>query len=139
MIIRTSVLAITLLTLTSGCAVAATPPPPAVAAQTIPAAASLQPSAALTQRAADIVKLINGQMQPSQLFATSLLAQITPDQISGLARTIRTRRGAAIGVDRIEVLSANAGKVHVLFDGGVLPISIVLDAAEPNLIRGLQL
>lgn len=121
-----------------GSAAAAAPAPapgPAVAAE----AAQAQPSEALSRRAADLVRLINGEAEPADLFSPEVLAKIPAARLSAVAAAVRGRYGRALAVGGIDADSANRGQVLITFEQTQLPIGVGVQAAAPNLINALEL
>jgi hypothetical protein len=138
-------------TLTSSIAVAvaafaipASAAAPAAAPVEVPAAASsqaapVQASAALRQRAEDLIRLINGEATPAEIFAPSVLDKVPAARLSAIAAAVRGRYGRALAVGGIEAESPDKGQVLITFEQTQLPIGVGVEAAAPNLINALQL
>lgn len=110
----------------------------AVAAQASSSAPAAQPSAALQQRAEQLVALINGTVQPADLFAPEALAKVPAARFTALAASVRERRGEALGVARIELENPNKGTVFIDFAQSQVAIRIRVQEQDPQLIDGLS-
>lgn len=113
------------------------------AAAALPAAAPIQgapieASAALKKRAEDVVKLINGETEPAQIFSPAVLAQVPAERLSAIAGAVRGKYGRALGVGEINAESPNKGQVLITFEQTQLPLGLGVEAAAPNLINALQ-
>jgi hypothetical protein len=100
-------------------------------------AASVAPSAELEQRAGDLVRMINGEATPEQLFTPAVLAQMPAERFTRIAEQMRSRRGRAVGVNRIEATDPRTGVVYIDFERSQLPLRIRVQEAPPHLIAGL--
>lgn len=130
------------LALTGSAAYASSPvasPPAAQHAAATPVSGAVQPSTALTQRAADVVKMINGQMEPAQLFSPRALAKIPAERIVRVAAMVRAKHGAALGVDQIEAETPSMGTAHIVFENARFPVKLTVEDTEPHLLIGMQL
>ena len=116
-------------------AVASAPEAAQPGAAATPTAVAASP--ALERRADDLVRLLNGEMAPDQLFTAAVLAQMPAQRVVALAAQIRSRRGRAIGVSRIEASSPNIGTVYIDFERSQMPLRIGVEQAAPHLIGGL--
>ncbi len=102
-------------------------------------AAPVQPSPQLSRRASDLVRLINGEAKPEQLFAPSLLAQVPAERLVRIAAAVRTRHGPALGVDRIDAETADSGKIFLTMENSMVELRIAVDPKPPHMVFGLQL
>lgn len=102
-------------------------------------AARVQPSAQLSRRASDLVRLVNGEAKPEQLFAPSLLAQVPAERLLRIAAAVRTRHGRALGVDRIEAETPDSGRIFLTMENSLIELRIAVDPKPPHLVSGLQL
>ena len=117
-------------------------PVPVVAHKAAPAAsaapAAAVSSAALDQRGADLVKLINGSLKPQQVFAPAFFGVVSEEKIVGLLASLRSNYGPALGAETVTTGSPRKGTVLILFEKKQIPLKIMLDRAEPHLIVNLQ-
>lgn len=101
------------------------------------AAAAQEASAALRNRADQVVALLRGQSEPAELFTPAFLAQVPVAQIRTISQQLGSQYGAVRGIDRLEASSATAGVIHVDFERALLHMSIVLEPQPPHRIQGL--
>jgi hypothetical protein len=106
--------------------------------QTAPRSQSVPAAPELTSRANDLVRMINGELPPGELFSPQVLSEMSAAGFAKLAQQLRSRRGRALGVDRIEASSPRIGTVFITFQRAVLPLRIQVQAQPPHLIMGLQ-
>jgi hypothetical protein len=92
----------------------------------------------LAERAADLVRMINGEITPGQLFTPEVLAQMPAERFNALAGQLRSRRGRAMGVNRVEASSPRIGVVYIDFERSQIPLRIQITAEAPHLVSGLQ-
>jgi len=103
-----------------------------------PAPAAAQPSAAFTQRAEEVMRLINGESDPAQIFNAAFLAQVPADRIRGMSEQIRTQAGRATAVEQVQSNGANEGSFVIRLERATLNAQMALDPAAPHQIRGLM-
>jgi beta-lactamase class A len=101
------------------------------------AAAAAEPSAAMTRRAAELVRLLNSEIEPQALFSPAFLAQVPPAQVAGIAAQLRTSYGRAKSASRIETDSPTAGIVSVAFERATVRIRMVVDRNPPQQVAEL--
>lgn len=111
----------------------------APAAPTTAAATVVQPSEAFKQRADQLVGLLNGTVEPNQIFAAEALAKIPAERFTSLARTVRERRGKAVGVSRIVAETPHKGTVYIDFAESQFGVRIRVQSEAPHLVDGLAL
>ncbi|MDQ3246891.1 MAG: hypothetical protein M3Q52_08395 [Pseudomonadota bacterium] len=111
----------------------------APAAQTTAAAMVVQPSEALKQRADQLVGLLNGTVQPSQIFASEALAKVPAERWTGIATAVRERRGKAMGVSRIVAETPHKGTVVIDFAESQFSVRIRVQSEAPHQVDGLML
>lgn len=113
--------------------------PSAAMALPAPAAGEAELAAALNQRASDLVKLLNGELAPVQVFDPAFLARLPAEKLTGLARTVTVRYGRATGVERVEITEPNRARAFINFEEGQVPVTIVVNPKSPHLLLGLLL
>lgn len=114
--------------------------PPARATD-VPAAdqgQAIEASVALKQRGDDLVRLINGEVEPAQIFSSDVLAKVPAARFVAIVGAVRSKYGRALGVGAIEAESPNMGQVLITFEQTQLPIRVGVQPAAPNLIAALQ-
>lgn len=102
------------------------------------AASAARPSPALTQRAEQLVRLINGETAPDKVFAPAFLAQVPAERLTRLAATVRAKYGSAIDVARIEAVTATSGTIYLNLENSQVPIKLLLADQAPHLVMGMQ-
>jgi hypothetical protein len=97
-----------------------------------------QPSAILTQRATEMVELINGQRTPEQIFAADLLGRTPPARITRVVEALREQLGNAVRVTKISAESPNSGTATIELERGSLNVQLGLAAEAPHLISTMK-
>lgn len=122
-------------------AAAAIAAPVAVHAQDAPGQAEAPVAAvaspALTRRADDVVRFLNGEGDARGLFAQSFLDRAPPERLARIVEAVRRRYGDALGVSRIDVHSPTEGVMHLMFAEREMPVLLQVEADESALIEGL--
>jgi hypothetical protein len=103
-----------------------------------PAPAAAQPSAIFAQRANEVLRLINGEGDPAQLFNAAFLAQVPADRVRSMSEQIRTQAGRATAIEQVQSNAANEGTFVIRMERITLNARMALDPAAPHQIRGLQ-
>ncbi len=100
-------------------------------------AAAAEPSPAFTQRAGELVRLLNGEVEPARFFSPAFLAQVPPQQVTAISNALRSSHGRAKSASRIEAETALAGTLFVAFERATVRMKMALDPKPPNLVAGL--
>ena len=100
--------------------------------------AAVVASPTLAARADDLVRMINGEVAPGALFTSKVLEEMSPNRLLALSKQLRSRRGKALGVNRIEAITSQIGIVFIDFERAQLPLRIKVADEPPHLIAGLQ-
>ena len=79
-------------------------------------AGAAEPSPAFSARAADLVGLFNGTVEPERIFSGAFLGQVPAAQVKSISAQLKTSYGAAEKVARIEAQSGTSGTVYVDFE-----------------------
>lgn len=113
--------------------------PAAVAAQATPqtTANHASASAALTQRADDVVALLNRGGDPAALFAPAFLAQVPAERMRAISAQIVQQYGRAERVTGIAPRDARSGTIDIATERGTLHILIGVAADPPHRIETL--
>jgi beta-lactamase class A len=101
------------------------------------AAGAAEPSPDFIRRSDELVKLLNGEIAPEQLFSPTFLGQVPPDSVTGIASQLKARHGAARRVTRIEASSATAGTLFVAFERALVRVQMAIGPKPPNLVEEL--
>jgi len=123
-----SILAITLASLAAPTALAAQQAAPAAPVRTLPA---------LTQRAAELIPLLNGGGDVATLFAPSFLDHVPEAQLRAISIQLRDRMGKALGVAAIDVVQPDAARIRINCERGVVSMNLAIEPVAPNRIIGL--
>jgi hypothetical protein len=110
--------------------------PPGSAGSAAEATAKALP--ALTERAGQLARLIDGETVAEKVFAPAFLAQVPADRLARIAATVRARHGPAMGVARIEADTANSGTIYIGFENSQVPVRLLLADQAPHFVMGLQ-
>ena len=90
--------------------------------------APMAPSPMLTQRANDVVTLLNGEGDPAALLTPEFLAQVPPAAIRQLSGQITGQIGRAQRVSELVPRDATSGSAVILFERGTARIKLVVGA-----------
>jgi hypothetical protein len=100
-------------------------------------AAAAEPSAALRQRAEQLVRVLRGEEAPEALFAPAFLAQVPAAQVKAIGEQLRGAYGEANRLAAIEVQSETAATVVVDFPKATARMEMVIEPADPHRVVGL--
>jgi hypothetical protein len=100
-------------------------------------AVAAEPSAALTQRARELVAVLNGAAPPEKFFSPAFLAQVPPAQVTAIAGQLKASYGAAKAAGPVEASVPTAGVVPITFERAVVRMRMAVDPAAPHLVTGL--
>ncbi len=110
---------------------------PVAQAQPAPAPSTVLATPALTERAAQLIPLLNGGGDSATLFAPSFLAQVPDAQIRAIAGQLREALGKAVSVAAIDPVQPNAARIRITYERGTVSMNLAIEAAAPNQIIGL--
>jgi beta-lactamase class A len=100
-------------------------------------AAAAEPSAPLTQRAEELVRLLNGGLEPAGFFSPAFLEHVPAAQVAAISAQLKSSYGTAKAVERIEASGPMAGAVFIGFERAVVRMQITLSPSPPHLVEGL--
>lgn len=100
-------------------------------------ARSAEPSPTYSTRAAELVGLFNGTIEPDLIFSGAFLSQVPAAQVKSISAQLRTSYGAAEKVARIEATTGTSGVVYVDFERATARLEMVVGTAPPGLIEQL--
>ena len=104
---------------------------PAVAAAQPPAEAAAPASAALRERAEQLVKLLRGEGDPAALFTPDFLAQVPPAQVAAVTQQLIAANGQPQRVATVEPSGFGRGVIRVEFERAVVTMSMAVEGAAP--------
>jgi beta-lactamase class A len=114
--------------------------PAVAAAQTAPASApapSAEPTA-LEARSLQVVELLNGEVQPEEIFTAAFRAAIADAQIKTLSANLTAQFGRALEVSLLAPQGGTRAALEIRFERGIAKGGIALDPAENNRIDELR-
>ena len=94
-------------------------------------------SPALRARAEQVVGLLRGQGDMTELFAPAFLAEIPAARIQAIGQQAVAQYGPVRGLDRLDAGSPQSGVMHVALERATLTIQIVVEPQAPNRIVSL--
>lgn len=109
-----------------------------VAAQPAPAAALSAEPSALEARSLQVVELLNGEVQPEEIFTASFRAAIADAQIKALSANLTGQFGRALEVSLLAPREGTRAALEIRFERGIAKGGIALDPAENNRINELR-
>ena len=118
------------------CLIATTLPASAFA-QTATETAAQSPTPALTQRAEDVAAFFKGEKPAVDIFNTTFLASIPPEQLDTLIQQLTAQFGPAIAVSRVIPTGPNSANIGIAFERAAVGGPMVLD--QSGMIAGLML
>jgi len=121
-------LALSVLTL----AVLASVPAP-LHAQVPDYSASATEEGALAARAADVVRLINGEIDPEALFTEGFLAQVPAAQFKAISQQLTSQFGRALAVESLEPPTGTQAAIAIRMERAV-----ARGASPSTLPRGIR-
>lgn len=104
------------------------------------AAAQAQPAepTALEARSLQVVELLNGEVQPEEIFTASFRAAIADAQIKALSANLTGQFGRALEVSLLAPREGTRAALEIRFERGIAKGGIALDPAENNRINELR-
>ena len=103
----------------------------------VPGTASVTPLPALTERAAQLIPLLNGTGDVAALFAPSFIAQVPEPQIRAISIQLRESMGKAVAIAEIDAVQPNAARIRITFERGIVSMNLAIEQEAPNRIIGL--
>lgn len=96
-------------------------------------------SAELSERAAQLVPLLNGDRDPATMFHPDFLTQISAEQLMALATQVTASVGKASRLINVMPMSANAGTATIASTNGTIGIQLSVESASPYRVTGLRI
>ncbi|WP_285709991.1 serine hydrolase [Erythrobacter oryzae] len=103
-------------------------------------AAQAQPAepTALEARSLQVVELLNGEVQPEEIFTAGFRAAIADAQIRTLSANLTAQFGRALEVSLLAPRDGTRAALEIRFERGIAKGGIALDPAENNRINELR-
>ena len=105
-----------------------------------PAAAAAQPAepTALEARSLQVVELLNGEVQPEEIFTPAFRAAIADEQIKTLSASLTAQFGRAVEVSLLAPREGARAALEIRFERGIAKGGIAIDPGENNRINELR-
>lgn len=114
-----------------------------VLAQDAPAPAPTAPQTAaqtvLTQRADDIVAVLQGARDPAEVMSADFLVAVPPDKLTALVAQITGQFGPITGVESVEPTGDTSATIAIAFERGIGTGGFTIDTAAPFKVSGFRL
>jgi beta-lactamase class A len=94
---------------------------------------------AIVARADDLVAVMRGTAQETEVFAPSFIAQVPPGQVRALSTKLAAQYGKISKVEGIVARSANEAEVSIAYERAVARFTLVLEPTPPHQVIGLWL
>lgn len=112
---------------------------PALSAQERPPAATAPAERTpLETRADEVVALINGKADPTQVFTEAFLKAVPPAQLAAISATFTGQLGPAVAVEKLDPREGTKAALVIRFERGTAKGAIGIDPAQGNRISGLR-
>lgn len=108
---------------------------PAVRSQPAPEAAA---QTAIAVRADQVVALLNGTVQPADIFTDGFRAAVADDQIKALSANFTAQFGRAVEVTLLSPEEGTRAALEIRFERGLAKGGIAIDPAQDNRINELR-
>ena len=90
-------------------------------------------------RAADVVSLIEGEGDATEVFSPTFLAQVSAEQFATISQQLTAQLGDIVGVESVEPTGENAAQITLRFEKALASGPMTLEAEAPYQISGLLL
>ncbi len=110
---------------------------PANAQPTAEAPAPAEPTA-LEARSLQVVEVLNGEVQPDEVFTPAFRAAIADAQIKALSANLTAQFGRALEVSLLDPREGTRASLEIRFERGIAKGGIALDPADNNRINELR-
>lgn len=109
-----------------------------MAARAQPAATAPAARTALKARADAVVGLLNGEVQPADIFTSSFRTEVTDAQIKALSTSLTTQFGRALGLNALYPHDGTRAALEIQLERGIAKGGIAVDLAEDSRINELR-
>lgn len=110
---------------------------PASAQPAAEASAPAEPTA-LEARSLQVVEVLNGEVQPEDVFTPAFRAAIADAQIKALSANLTAQFGRALEVSLLDPREGTRASLEIRFERGIAKGGIALDPADNNRINELR-
>lgn len=111
--------------------------PEALAQTPVAASSSENEQTPLEMRADQVVELLNGEVEPVDIFNNAFLTAVPSTQFKAIATQLTSQFGAAIAVVTLEPPSGDQAVLEVRMERAIAKGSITIDPANDNRVSGL--
>ena len=89
---------------------------------------------AMRMRSEQVVALINGEGDPSELFTEGFLAAVPPSQLAAISRQLTTQFGQALSVEGLYPVNETRAGLHIRMERAIAKGGIAIDPNDDNRI-----
>jgi beta-lactamase class A len=100
----------------------------------MPQATPIQASPALTQRAQDLVALLNGGGDVVAMFAPAFLTQVPEAKLRAIAAQLGGGMGKAVSVAAIDPVRPDGAHIRIAYERGVVSMNLAVDPASGQIV-----
>jgi beta-lactamase class A len=111
---------------------------PPLAAQASDEAVTASNQSPLETRADQVVVLINGGVQPEDIFTDGFRAAVADAQVKALSASLTAQLGSAIYVELLEPNDGTRAGLQIRFERGIAKGGIAIDPAQDNRVSELR-
>lgn len=102
-------------------------------------AAAQEARPVLRAAAEQVVALLKGEGQPTEIFSPAFLAQVPPERVRAIAQQFTTQYGPVRGLAGIDAQGAQVATIHIDYERATAHFNIVVEPNPPHRVTGLQL
>lgn len=111
---------------------------PPLAAQCPPEVTTLADQAPLDLRADQVVALLNGTVQPEEIFSDGFRSAVADAQIKALSANLTAQLGSALYAELLEPHDGTRAGLQIRFERGIAKGGIAIDPAQENRVSELR-
>lgn len=125
--------------LTAVCAffVIALAPASATAQDTQASTDTADERSAIEKRAEQVIALVNGEVEPEEVFTDGFLAAVPPAQFKTITGQLTSQFGAAVSVEKLDPPSGTRSTLHIRMERAIAKGGIAIDPSADNLVSEL--
>ena len=102
----------------------------------VPAATEVE-QGDLRSRSEQVVALINGEIEPSEIFTDGFLAAVPPSQLANISQQLTTQFGAALSVEGVYPINETRAGLQIRMERAIAKGGIAIDPDNDNRISEL--
>ncbi len=91
----------------------------------------------LRMRSEQVVALVNGEIEPGEIFTDGFLAAVPPSQLATLSQQLTTQFGAALSVEGVFPLNTTRAGLQIRMERAIAKGGIAIDPSDDNRISEL--